>query len=235
MRKSSASLNLTLFRSLSGRFERLCDRIWSALAPWLSHRTAHYAAGFGVSRIRRPAVGDTGPSSTLSCTGESFLPSLRQRLRTMFAFARGSRAAPARLVLHRPPGGGAADGILQRLARRADCKLQAGLIQEALEMLDPKDARVIRSRLLSEPDGSVSQGSPAGDCNAVACYAVAVDRFSQRLAWVASQELLGIPPTRRRAMGCVRFFGLTAQQVACRLRLPVEVVEYWASQNETPP
>jgi hypothetical protein len=134
--------------------------------------------------------------------------------------------------LQNPANAGVNDETLTRLETGRDPKLQLALILESLELLDEADAQVIRARLSGHRD-ETELPSPAIDpVDLAPRYGLAVIRFSKRLAWIAARESLGVSPAQRRALGLVKFQGLTAQVVADRLRLPVEVVEYWVREGD---
>lgn len=134
------------------------------------------------------------------------------------------RPAPAEFVLLATPD--RADALVQ-LERKSDPKLQLALLTEALELLDEFDRRVIELRLAGDPYDSVAKVLAINPVTAGPRYSLAVDRLVVRLSWVAALERRGISPPERAALGQVRFFGRTAQEVARRLRLNQEAVERW--------
>ena len=131
-----------------------------------------------------------------------------------------------------PPHDGLNDATLIRLESGRNPQLQLALILESLELLDETDARMILARLAGGSGETASPSPATGPRDLTPHYGLAVFRFSQRLAWVSARESLGVSPTQRRALGLVRFQGLSAQVVADRLRLPREVVEYWVSEGD---
>jgi hypothetical protein len=152
----------------------------------------------------RPAAGRFAPCRL----GEAAWRSLRSALDRWLRRA----SSPARESSSTRPD------ALKRLATLGSPELQVALVREALELLEPGDRDVLGGRLggdsLRVADGSA--------------YGVAIDRFTARLSWVAAREASGVPPAQRRVLGRLRFSGLGAHAIADQLRLPLEVVEYWA-------
>jgi DNA-directed RNA polymerase specialized sigma24 family protein len=133
-------------------------------------------------------------------------------------------------ALQDPPESTFHDETVTRFETGRSPETQLALILESLDLLDDADAQVIRDRLTGKLDTS-ARSNHAIDSRDMR-YGLAVIRFSERLAWAADQQSSGVSPPQRRALGLIRFQGLTSQDVAGRLRLPIEVVEYWVREGD---
>ncbi len=110
------------------------------------------------------------------------------------------------------------------------------MLNEALELLEDEDQRIIGLRL-SEPDEAVvARRLELTIEEARKRYEAAVDRFQERLAWVLARECRGISPPERKLTGYLKFLaGEKAQEKVKELRLPQEVINLWMSQADQIP
>jgi DNA-directed RNA polymerase specialized sigma24 family protein len=125
---------------------------------------------------------------------------------------------------------------LARLDRESKPERQRHLLAESLQLLDEFDRRVIFLRLTGNPYESVADQLNLKPETARSRYALALNRLAERLAWVAVFEESGISPPERAVLGLLRFSGRTAQEIAFRLGLPLDLVEHWIrlSDQEQP-
>ena len=154
-----------------------------------------------------------------------------ERLYSTLARVFGLRARSEGFVLQNPTHDGLDDETLTRLETRTRLQSPVGP--------DPRVARVARRggrpddppRLAAGSNQTASPG-PAVELHELdRLYGLAVIQFSERLAWVAARESLGVSPSQRRALGLVEFQGLTAKSWLTVFVSPVEVVEYWVREG----
>jgi hypothetical protein len=232
MRKRSSPLSLAPVRSFVELIQRMSNHFgWSPFRQPIP--TTVDAPTFStVDRQPTPLVdaGHLGPTCVHERAGHSRY--LAERLYSKLARALGLGAHSGGFALQNAPRADLNDQTLKRFESGGDADLQLTLILESLELLNLTDAQVIRARLAGRVGKTASQHSVIDPHDLDIQYGLAVIRFSTRLVWVAGQESLGASPSQRRALGLVKFQMLTAQVVADRLGLPLEVVKYWVREGD---
>jgi hypothetical protein len=232
MRKRSSPSTLAPVRSIFELIQRMSNHFgWSPFRQPIP-TTIDAPAFSTVDRQSIPLVdaGHLGPTCIHKRAGYSRY--FTERLYSKLARAFGLGAQSGGFALQNAPRADPNDQTLKRFETGRDCDLQFALIIETLELLDLTDAQVIRARLSGRVGKTASQHPVIDSHDLDTQYGLAVIRFSTRLVWVAGQEALGASPSQRRALGLVKFQMLTAQVVADRLGLPLEVVKYWVREGD---
>jgi hypothetical protein len=119
------------------------------------------------------------------------------------------------------------------LAEQRGEDIQVALLAEAMDLLAEADHQVISSRMRNwHPDALAAELELGMFAPGTAsAFALAIDRLSERLAWLVLREGLGYSPKERAALGRIRFLGLGTQEVASNLNLPPEAVTYWVRRE----
>jgi hypothetical protein len=222
----------TLGQPVFGFIQAVTNRFRWGSFRWLIPRPAKTTTYAGVDGQRSPAldITQTWPKSDGERADQ--LGSWSERVYSRLARILRLGVNPEGFVLHNPTHDKFNDEGLKRFESGRDSELQLALILESLELLDEADAQAIRVRLAGNRDESEFSYSAVDPLDHDPAYGLAVIRFSTRLAWVAARESLGASPSQRRALGLIKFQALTAQVVAERLRLPVEVVKHWVREGD---
>lgn len=167
---------------------------------WAPHR------GFNPSMVESATCSGVGGQSRPSVNSRKLdrVPSgdsrpWRERLFSRLARVFGRFADSEGYVLGDPRQQGLDDAVLMRFQTGRSPEAQLALILESLELLDDADTRMIRARLAHDGGGPVPPSAATGQSDLSHGYGLAVMRFSERLAWVAARETLGMSPAQRRA------------------------------------
>jgi hypothetical protein len=178
-------------------------------------------------RVRSTGRSDD-PGSTILADGDRRFAWLG-RLQRGVSNALGLTADPVGFVLELPSEVGKAgqDVLIQRLVSSAEPERLTSVLNEAVSLLDQADRGVIAARLSGEEPSAVASRIGVTIDEVGPLYARVVDRLVERLAWVISQEALGISPPERKVLGQARFLGKSAQEIAQLFGLPLEVVQRW--------